>query len=59
MHRRDKCLSFEAIRKESSAGDDQERPRFIVNPDFVENLDTSDGATQFDPEEQEKFDNQV
>jgi hypothetical protein len=28
----------------------------IVNPEFVEGLDISDGAEQFDPEDQKKFD---
>lgn len=29
--------------------------RIIVNPEFVEGLDISDGAEQFDPEDQKKF----
>lgn len=33
--------------------------RLIVNPDFVENQDESDGRTQFNPEDQEKFDNEI
>ena len=31
----------------------------IINPDFVEGLDQSDGADQFDPEEQKKFDEEM
>jgi len=27
-----------------------------VNPDFVESLDDSDGANQFDPEDQKRYD---
>jgi len=28
----------------------------IVNPEFVESLDNSDGAEQFDPDDQIKYD---
>ena len=31
----------------------------IINPDFVEGLDQSDGAVQFDAEEQKKFDQEM
>lgn len=30
--------------------------RIIVNPDFVESLDNSDGAVEFDPDDQKKYD---
>ncbi len=30
--------------------------RIIVNPEFVESLDDSDGANQFDPEDQKRYD---
>ena len=57
MNRQDECLSFETIRKE--AGAEADSPRLIVNPDFVENQDTSDGATQFDPDVQKKFEEEL
>ena len=31
----------------------------IINPDFVEGLDQSDGAEQFNAEEQKKFDEEM
>jgi len=56
MNAQDSCMSFEAIRKEASgdAAAGEEKPRLIVNPDFVENKDQSDGSTQWDPEVEEK-----
>jgi len=29
--------------------------RILINPEYVENLDSSDGAFQFDAEDQERF----
>jgi hypothetical protein len=56
MNLQDECNGYEAIRKEAET-EDQNRPRLLVNPDFVENLDTSDGSIQFDPDVQEAYEN--
>ena len=39
MNSQDECLAFEAIRKEANgeAANAEDKPRIIVNPDFVEN----------------------
>lgn len=55
MNQRDDCLSYEILKQEANATLD-DSPRIIVNPDFVERIDQSDGAFQFDPEDQKKFD---
>ena len=34
-------------------------PRMIINPDFVEGLDDSDGVNQFSAEDQKKFDEEM
>lgn len=59
MNAQDTCLAYEAIRAEADNSGENEKPRLIVNPDFVENLDESDGATQFSPEVQAQFDNEI
>ncbi len=58
MNLQDECLGYEAIRAEAET-EDKNRPRLIVNPDFVEGLDKSDGSTQFDPDVQEDFENML
>ena len=58
MNAQDSCLAFEAIRAEAGATEN-DKPRLIVNPDFVENIDDSDGKTQFNEEDQAKFDNEI
>lgn len=50
----EECLGYEAIRAEAES-EDKDRPRILVNPDFVENQDKSDGAEQYDPEEMKAF----
>ena len=50
----EECLGYEAVRAEAES-EDKDRPRIIVNPDFVENQDRSDGAEQYDPEEMKAF----
>ena len=55
MNQKDECLSFEILRKEANATS-VENARIIVNPEFVESLDNSDGANQFDPEDQKRYD---
>ena len=55
MNEKDECLSYEIIRREAAATLD-DSPRMIVNPEFVEGLDETDGAEQFTPEDQKKFD---
>jgi len=55
MNEKEECLSYEILKREADATLD-DSPRIIVNPDFVEGLDESDGADQFSPEDQKKFD---
>ena len=63
MNAQDTCLTYETLRAEADAGSEfageNDSPRLIVNPEFVENIDTSDGRTQFDPDVQEIFENEV
>jgi hypothetical protein len=59
MNAQDSCLAYEAIRAEANSSGENEKPRLIVNPDFVENQDDSDGAIQFSPEVQAQFDNEI
>ena len=55
MNEKDDCLSYEILKREAAATLD-DSPRMIVNPEFVEGLDETDGAEQFTPEDQKKFD---
>ncbi len=55
MNAQEKCIGYEAIRKEADDSGENVNPRLIVNPEFVEDLDKSDGANQFDPEDEKKF----
>jgi len=67
MNKQDDCMSFEVLRKEvQTLGPDgqefvsgmDETPdqtinkRLLINPEFVESMDTSDGSQQFSPEDQ-------
>ena len=54
-------MSFEVLRKEvQTLGPDgkefvsggEEEHRLLINPEFVESMDTSDGSQQFSPEDQ-------
>jgi len=67
MNKQDDCMSFEVLRKEvQTLGPDgqefvsgmDETPdqtinkRLLINPEFAESMDTSDGSQQFSPEDQ-------
>ena len=58
MNKQDKCMSFEVLRKEvQTLGSDgkefiSEEKRLLINPEFVESMDSSDGSEQFSPEDQ-------
>ena len=49
-------MSFEVLRKEVQTLDGEEfvsqKERLLINPEFVESMDTSDGSEQFSPEDQ-------
>ena len=49
-------MSFEVLRKEVQTLDGEEfvsqKERLLINPEFVEAMDTSDGSEQFSPEDQ-------
>ncbi len=38
MNKQEACLSYEAIRKEAGGDGENDKPRLIVNPDFVEQM---------------------
>ena len=59
MNAQDMCLSYEAIRKEAGGNGENENPRLIVNPEYVESMDKSDGATQWDPETEQRILNEI
>ena len=62
MNAQDDCLSYEALRKEVTSVDGAEtkdKPRLIVNPEFVQTMDESDGATQWDKDVEEKVWNEI
>ena len=62
MNAQDSCLSYEALRKEANnggIGSENDSPRLIVNPDFVEQLDESDGSTQWNKEDEERIMNEI
>jgi len=60
MNKQDDCMSFEVLRKEvQTLGPDgkefisgADEKRLLINPEFVESMDTSDGSEQFSPEDQ-------
>lgn len=60
MNKQDECMAFEVLRKEvQTLGSDgkefvsnAEHDRLLINPEFVESMDTSDGSQQFSPEDQ-------
>ena len=58
MAANDKCKALEILQNEvqsedGSAGDSMNR--LFVNPEFVQELDQSDGSKQFDNENEEEF----
>jgi hypothetical protein len=55
LNARTSCSEYEAIKKEAADTLD-DSPRLLVNPDFVEGLDESDGKEEFMPEDQMKVD---
>ena len=60
MNKQDDCMSFEVLRKEvQTLGPDgkefisgADEKRLLINPEFVESMDTSDGSEQFSPKDQ-------
>ena len=58
MNKQDDCMSFEVLRKEVQTFDGKDfvsgadEKRLLINPEFVESMDTSDGSEQFTPEDQ-------
>merc|ERR1712045_882141 len=57
MNKQDDCMSFEVLRKEVQTLDgetfvSQNDQRLLINPEFVESMDNSDGSEQFSPEDQ-------
>ena len=49
MNAHEKCRSKEVLRKELKS-EDGTNNRFLINEEFVESLDTSDGSKPFDIE---------
>ena len=51
VNAQDKCLSYEVIRKEVNPifqdQDTNDKPRIIINPEYVQQMDQSDGANQW------------
>ena len=50
-------MSFEVLRKEVQTLDGEtfvspNEKRLLINPEFVESMDNSDGSEQFSPEDQ-------
>lgn len=58
MNAQEECLNFEIIRAEAG-NTDNANPRLLVNPDFVEGQDTSDGKTQWNKEDEERIWNEI
>ena len=58
MNKQDNCMAFEVLRKEVETLDEKgekfvsENQRLLINPEFVESMDTSDGSEKFTPEDQ-------
>ena len=57
MNKQDDCMSFEVLRKEVQTLDGEtfvsdNDKRLLINPEFVESMDNSDGSEQFSPEDQ-------
>ena len=58
MNKQDECMAFEVLRKEvETLGEDgkefvSENQRLLINPEFVESMDSSDGSEKFSPEDQ-------
>ena len=54
MNEHDECLSYEIVAGEAHENEVEEgdmmiqKKRMIINPEYVEGLDTSDGAKQYD-----------
>ena len=61
MAANDKCKALEILQNEvqsedgATGGDSSIINRLFVNPDFVQDLDQSDGSKQFDNENEEEF----
>ncbi len=65
MNKQDECIAFEVLAKEvETFGGDQDiqdadnssktstKDRLLINPEFVESMDKSDGSEKFSPEDQ-------
>ena len=58
MNKQDNCMAFEVLRKEVETLDENrekfisEEQRLLINPEFVESMDNSDGSEKFSPEDQ-------
>ena len=57
MNKQDDCMSFEVLRKEVQTLDGEtfvspNDQRLLINPEFVESMDNSDGSEQISPEDQ-------
>lgn len=58
MNKQDDCMAFEVLRKgvETLDGNGEkfisEEQRLLINPEFVESMDNSDGSEKFSPEDQ-------
>jgi len=58
MNKQDDCMAFEVLRKEVETLDGNgerfisEEQRLLINPEFVESMDNSDGSEKFSPEDQ-------
>ena len=64
MNKQDDCMSFEVLRKEVQTLDGEtfvsdNDKRLLINPEFVESMDNSDGSEQFSPEDQEIEDREL
>ena len=49
MNENNKCEATEILKQET---DTEMKDRLLVNPEFMANLDQSDGSQQFDDEEE-------
>merc|ERR1712045_615012 len=58
INKQDNCMIYEVLRKEVETLDEDgekfvsEEQRLLINPEFVESMDNSDGSEKFSPEDQ-------
>ena len=48
LNAHDKCLSKEVLQNEVDSNEPLKDERLLINPEFVESLDKSDGSKAFD-----------